>query len=68
MNSYPATAGDVDVGEIVTGLAAGQATCALLDTGNLRCWGSNDFGQLGYGNTTFIGDNETPASAGDVPF
>ena len=41
--------------------------CALLTSGSLRCWGAGYVGQLGYGNTKFIGDDETPASAGDVP-
>ena len=31
------------------------------------CWGSGEQGQLGYGNTNDIGDDETPASAGTVP-
>jgi len=35
-------------------------------TGGVRCWGSGAEGRLGYGNTNNIGDNETPASAGDV--
>jgi alpha-tubulin suppressor-like RCC1 family protein len=64
----PAVAGDVNVGGSVTQLAAGAFhTCALLSTGNVRCWGFGNSGPLGYGNTTTIGDNETPASAGDVP-
>jgi alpha-tubulin suppressor-like RCC1 family protein len=63
----PATAGDVEVGGIVVQVvASGTHTCALLDTGKVRCWGSNSDGQLGYGNTNNIGDDETPASAGDV--
>jgi cysteine-rich repeat protein len=63
----PATAGDVNVGGSAVQLAAGgEHTCALLETGAVRCWGYGDFGQLGYGNTNRIGDNETPASAGDV--
>jgi cysteine-rich repeat protein len=63
----PATAGDVDVGGIVVQLAAGEYhTCALMETGAVRCWGSGLYGRLGYGNTFNIGDNETPASAGDV--
>lgn len=66
-NETPATAGDVNVGGIVTQIAAGyDHTCALLTTGAVRCWGLNSAGQLGYGNTINIGDNETPASAGDV--
>jgi alpha-tubulin suppressor-like RCC1 family protein len=63
----PATAGDVNVGGTVTQLAAGwYHTCALLDTGKVRCWGFGGFGQLGYGNTDNIGDDEAPATAGDV--
>ena len=63
----PAPAGDVDVGGTVIQLAAGREhTCALLDMGKVRCWGYNGYGQLGYGNTNNVGDDETPASAGDV--
>jgi alpha-tubulin suppressor-like RCC1 family protein len=66
-NEVPASAGDVDVGGTVVQLSAGvQHTCALLDTGAVRCWGSGGAGQLGYGNVNTIGDDETPASAGDV--
>ena len=41
---------------------ASRHTCALLDDGKVRCWGLASSGQLGYGNTTTIGDNETPGS------
>ena len=40
--------------------------CAILDQGQVRCWGSGDDGALGYGNTSRIGDNETPGSVGPV--
>ena len=40
--------------------------CALLDNGAVRCWGWGVAGQLGYGNTENMGDDETPASAGTV--
>ena len=33
-------------------IAAGsEHTCAILDDGNMSCWGANSFGQLGTGNT-----------------
>ncbi|MDE0882422.1 MAG: RCC1 domain-containing protein, partial [Myxococcota bacterium] len=32
-------------------------TCALLDSGAVRCWGWNGYGQLGDGSTT---DRHTP--------
>ncbi|MEM9494213.1 MAG: hypothetical protein AAGC55_34020, partial [Myxococcota bacterium] len=64
----PALAGDVPLGGTAVKIAAGPGhTCALLDTGAVRCWGWNYYGQLGYGHTDAIGDNETPADAGDVP-
>jgi alpha-tubulin suppressor-like RCC1 family protein len=31
--------------------ASGKFTCALLSTGTVRCWGHNQYGQLGNGNT-----------------
>ncbi|HEY0132524.1 MAG TPA: hypothetical protein VGB85_00555 [Nannocystis sp.] len=66
----PAAMGDVPVGGTVVQLAAGMFhTCALLDTGGVRCWGANTFGALGHNLTHHddIGDDETPASMGDVP-
>ena len=65
----PGSAGPVDLGagRTATAITAGQAhTCAILDNDTVRCWGSASLGQLGYGNTTNIGDNETPGSVGPV--
>ena len=31
-------------------------TCAILDTGDLKCWGANSNGQLGYDSTDSKGD------------
>lgn len=68
LSDTPADHGAVDVGGPVIGLAAGNAhTCALMDTGAVRCWGWGAQGQLGYGNLDDIGDDELPSSAGDVP-
>lgn len=63
----PASTGTVNVGGSVRELVAGAwHTCALLETGTLRCWGRNDSGQLGYGHTRGVGDDEAPASAASV--
>ena len=65
----PASAGDIDIGgNVVQMSVGGGSTCVSLDTGGVRCWGVGMYGALGYGNTEYIGDDETPASAGDVPF
>ncbi|MED5496623.1 MAG: hypothetical protein VX872_03575, partial [Candidatus Thermoplasmatota archaeon] len=42
------TAVDVSVGD--------RFSCALLDNGDVKCWGRNQYGQLGIGNTTTMGD------------
>jgi alpha-tubulin suppressor-like RCC1 family protein len=48
--------------------AASRHACAVLETGRVRCWGQNSDGRLGYGNTEpWVGDDEHPAAAGDVP-
>ncbi|HMJ10608.1 MAG TPA: choice-of-anchor D domain-containing protein [Polyangiaceae bacterium] len=62
----PAAAGAVRVGGSVTQVTAGMHTCALLTSGNVRCWGSGSYGSLGYGNTTTVGYYDHPESAGDV--
>lgn len=38
-------------------LAAGYETCFILDSGDLKCWGRNNSGQLGTGDTTTLGDD-----------
>jgi alpha-tubulin suppressor-like RCC1 family protein len=58
---------DLGAGRTAKAITAGAAhTCAVLDDGSVRCWGLNEFGQLGYGNTISRGDNETPGSVAPV--
>lgn len=70
-NEHPASAGPVQLGTLRYGTmisAAGAHSCTTMDDGNLRCWGRNDSGQLGYNNTTVIGDNEHPTAVAPVAF
>ncbi len=53
--------------EILDIAAGGVHTCALIEGGRIRCWGHNGAGQIGYGDSEDIGDDEHPASAGDLP-
>ena len=56
-------------GRTAVAVSVGEAhSCAILDTGAVRCWGFGGNGRLGYGSTDSIGDGagETPASAGPV--
>lgn len=51
----------VDIPPTATAISAGGAhTCALLGDGSVRCWGQGRSGQLGYANTSNIGDRSTP--------
>ena len=58
---------DLGAGRATTGISAGEGhTCAVLDGGDVRCWGHGGHGRLGYAGTSSIGDDESPASAGPV--
>jgi cysteine-rich repeat protein len=66
-NETPASVGFVAVGGAALQVtAAADHTCALLQTGQVRCWGFAQFGRLGYANANNIGDDEQPLSAGPV--
>lgn len=55
---------DLGTGRKALQVTAGTThTCALLDDRSLKCWGSNDSGQLGQGHTADLGDG--PNEMGD---
>lgn len=67
-DEQPADVAAIDLGGPAQTITAGDYhTCALLDDHEILCWGLNDYGQLGYGDTQLRGDDESPASAGPVP-
>ncbi|MDI1447503.1 RCC1 domain-containing protein [Polyangium sp. 6x1] len=59
---------DIELGGPVTQLVAGGLhTCALFASGAVRCWGGNEYGQLGQGHTLPIGDEPGEMPPPEVP-
>ena len=56
---------DPGTGHTIKQLATNSGhTCAILETGSVKCWGHNLYGQLGLGDTDFRGDD--PGEIGDA--
>ena len=63
-DELPSASPPINLGLGVTTVAAGgNCTCAILTDSTLRCWGQNNYGQLGLGNTDDVGDDELPSRA-----
>lgn len=68
INEDLSAATKLDLGEAAKRIYSGtKYNCALLESGNIKCWGDNTFGQLGYGNTDTIGDDEDLSGLSIVP-
>jgi len=64
----PATLPSLVLGGAVRRLSTrADHTCALLEDQSLRCWGDNSMRQLGTLGMADVGDDESPALAGQVP-
>jgi alpha-tubulin suppressor-like RCC1 family protein len=59
--------GPVSLGTTATAIASANGACALLTGGSIRCWGDNNFGELGLGNTTALSNTMSPSAYGVVP-
>jgi alpha-tubulin suppressor-like RCC1 family protein len=53
--------------ELTRVVAGSQHTCAILPTGDVRCWGNNAHGQLGLGDAVNRGSSERVSIVPDVP-
>jgi cysteine-rich repeat protein len=67
LTNVPSDRPPVTLAGPVIGIAAGAGhTCVVFEDHEVGCWGSSEYGQLGYGNTEGIGDDELPMVAGFV--
>ena len=61
LNSINLASGSITQVEVGDGFA-----CALKSSGAIKCWGSGQEGRLGYGDTSYRGDDSQDMPTGDV--
>ena len=62
-NAPSSTAIDLGTGRTAVAVSAGtHHTCAILDNGDLKCWGYDRYGQLGDGGSTPGTDQASPVA------
>ncbi|MEK9535450.1 MAG: hypothetical protein VW104_11285, partial [Halieaceae bacterium] len=67
ITSPPATPIDLGSGRTAVAVTGGQEhTCAILDNGDLKCWGKNGFGRLGNGDINQVDLYSPPSTAIDL--
>ena len=66
LNSPPSTAINLGTAAAVAVTAGDEHTCAILDNGDLKCWGNDSNGQLGNGgsNTNLNAPSSTAINLG----
>ena len=59
--------GRLEMGRTAVAVSVGYAhTCAILDNGDLKCWGSNSYGVLGFSSSISSSLSSPPTSAIDL--
>jgi cysteine-rich repeat protein len=53
----PTDPASLGTGRVALAVTAGRSSCALLNGGDVKCWGINRYGQLGLGDGSTRGDN-----------
>ena len=67
-NEAPSSVAALDFGQKVEDVSAGAYhTCAVLEDGSVKCWGQNNFGQLGIGSNENLGDDEKSTEIAAIP-
>jgi alpha-tubulin suppressor-like RCC1 family protein len=66
-NAPSSTSIDLGTGRTAVAVSSGnQHTCAILDNGDLKCWGLDDYGQLGDGGSTNTNTSAPSSTAIDL--